>query len=146
MQQNYYYCYVLDAADCPHTYAGYTVDPARRLRQHNGELAGGARATTRRSSAWRFAFVVGGAGLDSASTAMSLEWHLKCRHRRPQQQRGGGGSPVQRRVQLLATALANPKFARCLEAGLIVSCADACRPALEAALAGVDGVTLQPLE
>ena len=48
-----HYCYFLQSKN--RTYNGYTVDLHRRLRQHNGELAGGAKVTTRRSikSSWR---------------------------------------------------------------------------------------------
>lgn len=38
-----FYCYFLSSGNL--TYNGYTVDLDRRLRQHNGELAGGAQST-----------------------------------------------------------------------------------------------------
>lgn len=40
------------------TYVGIATDVARRLRQHNGELAGGARAT-RAGRPWQIGRVVG---------------------------------------------------------------------------------------
>ena len=53
-----WYCYMLESIGGGRTYVGATVNPARRLRQHNGELAGGARATKGR--AWTRRFLVGG--------------------------------------------------------------------------------------
>ena len=73
--QKLQYCYVLYSGN--RTYVGYTVDPARRVRQHNGLIKGGARAT-RRATNWAFLAIVGTA--DPAFTnvkALSLEWHLK---------------------------------------------------------------------
>lgn len=69
------HCYVLYSGN--RTYVGYTVNPARRVRQHNGLIKGGARAT-RRASNWAFLAIVTSA--DTAFTknqALSLEWHLK---------------------------------------------------------------------
>jgi len=39
--------YVLVSASNRETYVGITIDLERRLQQHNGELPGGARTTTR---------------------------------------------------------------------------------------------------
>ena len=69
------YCYILYSGN--RTYVGYTVNPARRIRQHNGLIKGGARAT-RRAHDWAFLAIV--TANDPAFTnvqALSLEWHLK---------------------------------------------------------------------
>lgn len=58
------------------TYAGYTTDPARRLRQHNRELSGGARSTASRAGLWSFLFVVACPDFDRR-TGLSFEWFLK---------------------------------------------------------------------
>lgn len=39
-----WYVYILRCAD-DSLYAGVTTEPARRLRQHNGEIVGGAKYT-----------------------------------------------------------------------------------------------------
>ncbi len=39
------YCYLIFTEE-GQTYVGATTEPDRRLRQHNGELTGGARATS----------------------------------------------------------------------------------------------------
>ena len=49
-------CYLL-ATHANKTYTGASSDPARRLRQHNGELSGGARST--RGYHWQSVAVVG---------------------------------------------------------------------------------------
>lgn len=124
-----HFCYALELPGSRRTYVGYTIDPSRRLRQHNGELCGGAAATSRGrmshgtpdAMAWRHMFVV---AVEDGTTGdachrfgshegLSLEWHLK-------HGRGGGGrtrptalsaAPQQRRIALLKEALALPKFA-----------------------------------
>ena len=53
-----WFTYVLLSARTGRTYVGATTDVARRARQHNGELAGGARAT-RAHRPWQVARVWG---------------------------------------------------------------------------------------
>jgi len=67
-----YYVYLLRCADGS-LYAGITTDPARRLRQHNGELPGGARYTSVRRPA---AFAAVWEAPDR-SAAARLEYRLK---------------------------------------------------------------------
>lgn len=69
-----WYCYIL--AHGERTYNGSTNDPRRRLRQHNGELKGGARATSRAGPGWRFVAVV--AGFPDHVNALQCEWRIKC--------------------------------------------------------------------
>lgn len=61
------------------TYVGVTNDMRRRLRQHNGELKGGARYTTLNKyrgtlGCWVLAFLV--TGFTKRSDALKLEWRL----------------------------------------------------------------------
>ena len=57
------------------TYIGATVDRDRRLRQHNGELKGGAKATSRSPGDWRrHCFVQ---GFPDNHAALSFEWRWK---------------------------------------------------------------------
>ena len=75
-----YYCYIVHNTS-DRTYNGYTVDLRRRLRQHNGELVGGARATRGRGP-WSFAAVLTSDRWDCVSTAMKHEWSIKYPTRR----------------------------------------------------------------
>jgi structure-specific endonuclease subunit SLX1 len=67
-------CYLLTAGEGRSTYVGATVHLSRRLRQHNGELCGGARAT-RNHRPWRVHTYV--RGFSSWRAALSFEWHWK---------------------------------------------------------------------
>lgn len=123
-----HFCYALYRPGDPRgaTYVGYTVDPARRLRQHNGELSGGARRTSRgRQSAasasarpWELLFVVAvdAPGAMGPHEGLSLEWHLKCGAGRRRRRCGARAPPsaprgVDLRISRLQEALALPKFA-----------------------------------
>ena len=81
------------------TYAGCTNNFSRRLRQHRGELKGGAKSTSGRSD-WAPLYLVHGF-LDMRS-ALRFEWRLK-------QHRGWfrnlGGTSIDRRYRLLNEAL-----------------------------------------
>ena len=57
------------------TYVGATVDLDHRLRQHNGEIKGGAKATSVCPGGWiRVAHVEGFA---DAAAALQFEWSWK---------------------------------------------------------------------
>ena len=57
------------------TYAGVSPDPVRRLRQHNGEIKGGAKYTTSKGSGWRHVCLV--SGFRAKIEALQFEWAVK---------------------------------------------------------------------
>lgn len=63
----------------PRAYIGATVDPRKRLRQHNGEILGGA-IRTRNRGPWKFQCVVN--GFRSWKEALQYEWAAKYYTRR----------------------------------------------------------------
>jgi len=94
-----WYCYMLSCCDGGRrTYVGATVDPARRLRQHNGELAGGARATA--GLRWRREFLVG--GFAGERDALRFEWRWKWLTRQ-----APGSTPLERRMHALSLLLSD---------------------------------------
>jgi predicted GIY-YIG superfamily endonuclease len=91
-----------------HSYIGVTNDMKRRLRQHNGELRGGARYTTAMKKVagvpWNIAFLV--TGFPTRSDALKLEWRLHGHVKVDSYARNPFGSlPVERRAWQLQAAL-----------------------------------------
>ena len=82
-QPKNFHCYLLRSLDPKHplkTYIGYTTNPIRRLRQHNGELkSGGARRTARNGRPWQFVAIID--GFEDKVTAMQFEWAWHHTHR-----------------------------------------------------------------
>lgn len=71
------YCYML-YTESNQTYIGATIDPDRRLRQHNKEISGGARATSIRVSqglTWKRACYI--QGIPEWRSALQIEWRWK---------------------------------------------------------------------
>lgn len=56
------------------TYAGVSPDPTRRLRQHNGEIKGGAKYTTSKGKGWRHLCLIEGF---NKIQALQFEWAVK---------------------------------------------------------------------
>mmetsp|Transcript_31512 Transcript_31512/g.71297 ORF Transcript_31512/g.71297 Transcript_31512/m.71297 type:complete len:581 (+) Transcript_31512:123-1865(+) len=75
-ESKHYHCYLLRSLDPGHplkTYIGFTTNPERRLRQHNGDLKnGGARRTKRAGRPWTFVCVVH--GFQDKINALQFEW------------------------------------------------------------------------
>ena len=57
------------------TYAGVSPTPVRRLRQHNGEIKGGAKYTTGRGPGWEHVCLI--SGFQDKIHAMQFEWAVK---------------------------------------------------------------------
>ena len=72
------FVYMLEAEPSGATYVGATVNVDHRLRQHNGELSGGAQATTmrvKRGEVWRRVCYV--SGFPDWIAALQFEWRWK---------------------------------------------------------------------
>jgi predicted GIY-YIG superfamily endonuclease len=81
-QKGNWVVYVLSSIPRPHrTYCGVTNDLKHRLRQHNGEIKGGAVAT-RTDRPWKLSALAVGFG-DDKSTAMRFEWFCKVKNYKP---------------------------------------------------------------
>lgn len=103
-----HFCYIIINESKKNTYVGYTVKPDRRIRQHNGEIKGGAKYTSRHGPNWSFvALITSNCASFDNHLALSLEWHMKP-HRKKMK------TNVENRVALLAKALMHPKM-MCLD-------------------------------
>lgn len=102
-----HYCYILWHQETNMTYNGYTNNLERRLRQHNGELSGGARSTSRFPGGWQYLFIITSEEL-TYERALSLEWHIRFptnKRPRPRNYQGAVG-----RIEGVRLVLENPKF------------------------------------
>jgi len=73
----FHYCYILISKNPlyqNHTYIGYTTNPRRRIRQHNGLIKGGAR-TTHGKRPWEIFLIV--KGFSDVHHAKSFEYRWK---------------------------------------------------------------------
>jgi predicted GIY-YIG superfamily endonuclease len=71
------YCYFIYTDD-GHTYIGATTDLQRRLRQHNREIVGGARATgiqVNKGHIWKIGCYI--SGIPEWRSALEIEWRWK---------------------------------------------------------------------
>jgi len=100
------YCYLL-YTDKGQTYVGATVDPDRRLRQHNKEISGGARATGIRVAqglTWKRACYI--TNIPEWRSALQIEWRWKQLGRT---QYKHIKNPIERRLRSLKTLLSLEK-------------------------------------
>ena len=74
---NNYYCYILKSDNPLYsnlTYNGSTNNLKRRLRQHNGEIVGGAKYTKNKGP-WKYYVIL--EGFKNKNEALSCEWRIK---------------------------------------------------------------------
>lgn len=72
-----WYCYILRTSNPIYpnnTYNGSTNDLNRRLKQHNGQIGGGAKATSNKGP-WQYYAVL--TGFMTHNEALSCEWKIK---------------------------------------------------------------------
>lgn len=74
---NKLYCYMIVSKKnniIVANYIGMTVNPSRRIRQHNSIIKGGAKATKKYNN-WEFLFII--QGFKNKNETYSCEWKLK---------------------------------------------------------------------
>ena len=91
--------YIIENKGC--TYVGVSPDPIRRLRQHNGEIKGGAKYTTSKGPGWEHICLI--SGFQDKTQAMQFEWAVK--HVQP---RNAGG--IINRLKKLCVVLNKDKW------------------------------------
>ena len=91
-----WHVYLLLNSTHTRTYVGATIDPIRRLRQHNQEIVGGARATS--SDQWTHACII--YGFPDERSALQCEWMWKHMTRKESR-----GEPLARRYTALQKLL-----------------------------------------
>ena len=100
------YVYLLLSSDDSNTYIGATVDLERRLRQHNKEIKGGARATgakVTKGYTWQRACYI--SGFPDWSATLQFEWRWKQISRKIP----FGKSALERRMRALKQLLSLPQ-------------------------------------
>jgi predicted GIY-YIG superfamily endonuclease len=89
-------CYLITSPHRGKTYIGYSSDPGKRIRQHNGLIVGGAKRT-KRGRPWSFFCIV--SGFQDKHQALSFEWHWQ------HPSKGLKGPSIDKRLNVLAKLL-----------------------------------------
>jgi predicted GIY-YIG superfamily endonuclease len=99
MEENNYLIYLLKNTINNCTYVGITNNLKRRIRQHNGELVGGAKYTKnkKQDGEWIVYGTINGLG---KRQALSLEKKIQIRSRKTK-----GTNPIERRLNCIAKLL-----------------------------------------
>jgi len=74
MEKNWFR-YIIFSGNNGRTYIGSTVDINKRIRQHNGDIKGGARYT--KGGQWEYYCVIYNLTQNEKNLCLSEEWHLK---------------------------------------------------------------------
>lgn len=106
-----YVCYVLTSFDSSKSYVGSTNDIHRRIRQHNGEIKGGAKYT-QMGRPWRIACII--EGFQTHQQALQFEWALKFQTRKLPKCKPKL-SPIQKRGKSLIHLVGLERWTSCAE-------------------------------
>ena len=96
-----YHCYLIYSKKFNCTYIGITDNLERRIKQHNGYLKGGAKAT-KKSQDWMYYIIV--SGFNCKSETCSFEWlwkHQKNKYDRWTKTSSGIKKKLSRLINLL---------------------------------------------
>ena len=96
---NNYIIYLLYNTKSTCTYVGITNNPNRRIRQHNGELVGGAKYTTNKKNNGEW-LIYGTIDNLEKCQALSLEKKIQIRSRKTK-----GSTPLDRRLNCISKLL-----------------------------------------
>lgn len=104
------YCYILYNEKTDQSYNGYTNNLSRRIRQHNGEIKGGAKYTTRRPVGWKYlAYVTSDDPRFTKIMALRTEWQIRFPNgKRPREKHFNN---PEGRLKGMQIALSHDKFA-----------------------------------
>ena len=75
MSNKKFICYILKLNN--RTYNGSTNDMKRRLRQHNGEIVGGAKQTSRKKPGEKWSVYCIVSGFSDHKEALQTEWRIR---------------------------------------------------------------------
>lgn len=101
-----WFCYLIES-DEGYTYNGMTNNISRRLRQHNGQLKGGA-FKTQKGTRWQYKALL--TGFEDQINCLQCEWRIKYpfgKHRSASKPR-----KMSQRIRALAQVLCLPKWTR----------------------------------
>ena len=86
-----HHCYLLQSLSSPKkSYIGYTVNPSRRLKQHNGLIKGGANYTSK-FRPWKFIAITEGFATEQKGLQFEWAWQHPKRSKIFRHGLGGGG-------------------------------------------------------
>lgn len=98
-----HFVYLIESKTTNRTYIGYSNNPHKRLRKHNGEIVGGAKYT-RIGRPWELVCYIG--GFPDRSTALQFEW----RAHHPIKNWGRKYSGIYNRLYILNKILSMNRF------------------------------------
>ncbi len=107
-----YICYMIHH-NFQNTYVGITNDFNHRLKQHNGIISGGAKAT-KKFEDWTLGFYI--SGFEEKNSALSFEWHMHHPNgKRKKDNNSKNYYGVFGRLRALCEVLAHDKFEHIVE-------------------------------